>query len=139
MGQSLCIHSNMPLDARHLFAGIIAFVSGRIGILDALRVHDAKARQGLALALAAFLRHLIFLMPAIAGFAVHRLPPHSTGRSNTAPSTSTESRLARRARWRHFSIDTGSRKRHHTNPPGADAFYGAPLPARDEELRIALD
>jgi len=60
MRQTLRIDSNMPFDARYLLAGVIAFAAGRIGVLDALRVHDAKARRGLPLVVLAFLRHLIF-------------------------------------------------------------------------------
>jgi hypothetical protein len=41
----------------------LAFVLRGVGILDALRVHDAKARQAGAPIAHAFLRHLIFIMP----------------------------------------------------------------------------
>ncbi len=83
--QALRIHRNMPLDTRHLLARVIALVTGLIGILDALRVHDAKARRGLAPIALAFLLHLIFLKPAQAGWVHWRYHDSSTDRSSSAP------------------------------------------------------
>jgi hypothetical protein len=38
----------MPLDAGDLFAGIVAFLLSRVGVLDALRVNNDEAGRGLA-------------------------------------------------------------------------------------------
>ena len=40
MGQALCVHRNVALDAGDLLARVIALLAGRIGVLHALRVHD---------------------------------------------------------------------------------------------------
>ena len=44
MGQTLRVHGDRALDARHLLAGVIAFVLRRVGVLHTLRVDDAKCR-----------------------------------------------------------------------------------------------
>jgi len=48
VGQALRVHCNMPLDAGDLFAGIVAFLLSRVGVLDALRVNNDEAGRGLA-------------------------------------------------------------------------------------------
>jgi hypothetical protein len=40
----LGIHGNMPLNARHFLASVVAFLFGGVSILDALGVNDAKTR-----------------------------------------------------------------------------------------------
>jgi hypothetical protein len=40
--QSLGIYGDVPLNAGDFLAGIIAFFSCRIGVLDALRINNAK-------------------------------------------------------------------------------------------------
>ena len=40
MLQPLCIHGNVALDARNFLAGVIAFATGRVRVVHALRVHD---------------------------------------------------------------------------------------------------
>ena len=44
VGQALGVNSKMALDPRSLFSGIVAFLSGASGVLDAPRVDDQKAR-----------------------------------------------------------------------------------------------
>ena len=65
--QPLRAHRNMPLDPRDLLAGVIAFLSRRVRVLHALRVHDQERRAGVAPLLDTRRTHLIFLMPAPAG------------------------------------------------------------------------
>lgn len=62
--QTLGIDSNMTLDAGNLLAGIVAFLSGAIGVLDALRVDDQKARRGSAPLFCTGRANRIFLKPA---------------------------------------------------------------------------
>jgi hypothetical protein len=40
MGQTLCVHCNVALDARNFLARVIALATGRVRVLHALRVHD---------------------------------------------------------------------------------------------------
>jgi hypothetical protein len=67
MGQALGIGDNVAFDAGYLFAGIITFVAGATGILDALRIKNAETCLGVAPLLAAGRANLIFLTPAPAG------------------------------------------------------------------------
>ena len=48
MGQALRIHREVALDAGDLLARVIALLTGRIGVLYALRVHDQEARHATA-------------------------------------------------------------------------------------------
>ena len=68
MWQPLRVDGDMTLDARYFVPGVIAFVLRGVGILDALRVHDAKGRRVRPPIAPAFLLHLIFLIPAQAGW-----------------------------------------------------------------------
>ena len=62
--QTLGINGDMPLDARDLLASVVAFLPGAIGVLDALRVDDQKARRGFAPLSCTNLANHIFLKPA---------------------------------------------------------------------------
>jgi len=42
--QTLRIDCNMTLNSRYLFAGVISFALGAVGIFYALRINDAKRR-----------------------------------------------------------------------------------------------
>ena len=64
VGQALRIDGNVALDPRYFLAGIVAFLSRTIGILDALRVDDQEARRGLAPLSCTSLANYIFLKPA---------------------------------------------------------------------------
>ena len=64
MGQALGVDSNVALDSRHFLAGVVAFLTRTIGILDALRVDDKKARRGFAPLSCTSLANHIFLKPA---------------------------------------------------------------------------
>ena len=46
MRKILAIGGNVALDARDLFACVIAFEVCAVGVFDALRVNDQKARHG---------------------------------------------------------------------------------------------
>ena len=138
MRQTLRIDGNVSLDSRHLLAGVIAFALRRIGVLDALRVHDAKARRGLPSVVLAFLCHLIFLMPALAGFPFLRRARASNDRSGSAPCSATGSHPARRATSRHSLASTGSRRRCRTNPISSVPFSSSIPPVAAESARIAL-
>ena len=48
VGQALRVHSNMSLDAGHLFANVTSFLFCAIGVLDALRINNDEAGCGLA-------------------------------------------------------------------------------------------
>ncbi len=60
MGQPLGINSDMPLDARHLFARVISLLPGCVRVLDALRVHDQEPAEDVALLFLAGHANLIF-------------------------------------------------------------------------------
>ena len=64
MGQALRIDSNVALDPRYLLPGIVALGARTIGVLDALRVDDQKARRGFAPLSCTSLANHIFLKPA---------------------------------------------------------------------------
>ncbi len=67
MGETLRIHRDMALDARHQLATIVAFLFGGVRILDALGVNDDKAGfLGPTIALSHCANH-IFLRPAQGG------------------------------------------------------------------------
>ena len=55
---------DVTLDPRYFLAGIVAFLSRTIGVLDALRVDDQKARRGFAPLSCTSLANHIFLKPA---------------------------------------------------------------------------
>jgi len=44
MRQPVRIYGNVPLNARYFLASVIALLTRRVGVLDALRVNDAKTR-----------------------------------------------------------------------------------------------
>lgn len=137
MRQALRIHSNVPFDARHLLAGVIPFVPRGVRVLDALRVHDAEARRGLPSVVLAFLRHLIFLMPAPAGFPLPRQVFESNGRSDSAPCWAKENHPAVRATLPHSSANIKSRRKCHTDPTCSAPSSSSILPAAGESVRIA--
>ena len=64
VGQALGIDGNVALDPRYLLAGVVAFLARTIGVLDALRVDDQKARRGFAPLSCTSLANHIFLKPA---------------------------------------------------------------------------
>ena len=64
MWQTLGVDRNMAFDSRHLLASVVAFFARAIGILDALRVDDQKARRGFAPLSCTSLANHIFLKPA---------------------------------------------------------------------------
>ena len=64
VGQALRIDSNVALDPRYLLPGIVALGARTIGVLDALRVDDQKARRGFAPLSCTSLANHIFLKPA---------------------------------------------------------------------------
>ena len=64
MRQALGIDRNVALDSRYFLAGVVAFLARAIGILDALRVDDQKARRGFAPLFCTSLANHIFLKPA---------------------------------------------------------------------------
>ena len=64
MRQSLRVHCNVRLNARHLLARIISLLLGAVGVLRALRVHDQEAGRGVAPLFLAGLANGFFLRPA---------------------------------------------------------------------------
>ena len=82
--QSLGIHRNVAFDARHLLASIVTFLSRTIGVLDALRVDDQKARRGFAPLSCTGRANHIFLKPVPERLSrLNRV--RSTWRSTHAP------------------------------------------------------
>src|SRR5579872_1347220 len=65
--QPFCIDSDMSLDARHFLPGVIAFMPGRIRILDTLCVNDQKGAVCVPTMSDTGRANLIFLTPALAG------------------------------------------------------------------------
>jgi hypothetical protein len=127
----------MLFDSRPLLAGVISFALGRIGILHALRVHDAEARRGLPPVVLAFLRHLIFLKPAQAGCGSLPQGFDSIDQSSSVPYRAKENRQARRAMSPRSSTGTGSRKKYRTGPAALGKFSSSLLQAMAESVRIA--
>ena len=64
VGQALGIDGNVAFDSRYFLAGVVAFLTRTIGIPDALRVDDQKARRGFAPLSCTSLANHIFLKPA---------------------------------------------------------------------------
>ena len=83
--QPLRIDHNVTLDPRNLFAGIVPFAFRAIGILDALRINDAKRRLLVAPKADAGRANLIFLTPAPAGLTHLPMSSHSSGKSTNTP------------------------------------------------------
>ena len=73
MRQALRVHRNMALDARDLLAGVIPLGLRRVGILDALRVDDAKRRLAGATSGNTYVADHIFLKRSPAG-SIRRSP-----------------------------------------------------------------
>lgn len=61
---TLCIHTNMPFDARHFLARIITFLFRSIGIADTLRINNEKTRLFVPVLAATLHANQIFLKPA---------------------------------------------------------------------------
>jgi len=61
MGQSLRVHRDMPLDAAHLFASVVALQLRTVGVLHALRINDQEAGRGVATQFLAGLANGFFL------------------------------------------------------------------------------
>jgi type I restriction enzyme M protein len=64
MRQSLCIHGNVALDARDLFARVISLQSRCVGVLHALRINNQERWTGVAPQSLSGHANLIFLKPA---------------------------------------------------------------------------
>ena len=63
MGQALRVHCNMPLDAAHFLARVVALFFCRIGVLDALCVNNDEGGRGVAPQFLAGLANRFFLRP----------------------------------------------------------------------------
>lgn len=64
MGQPLAVHGDVPLDARHLLARVVALFARAVTVLHALGVDHQKGGPGLPPLAAPGRAHLIFLRPA---------------------------------------------------------------------------
>jgi hypothetical protein len=62
--QALRVHRNMPLDAGNLFARVVSFLFGAVGVLYALRVNNDEAGRGVAPQFLADLANRFVLRPA---------------------------------------------------------------------------
>ncbi|ESS72736.1 hypothetical protein MGMO_47c00030 [Methyloglobulus morosus KoM1] len=71
--QPLAVHPDVTLNARHFLAGIVTFPLGGVGVGDVLCINDQEAGLGLAAFPATRRANLIFLKPAPARSAGHRL------------------------------------------------------------------
>ena len=67
MRQALSVDRDMTFDARDFLPRVVPFTFRAIGILDALRINNAKACFGVPPLLDTGRANLIFLTPAPAG------------------------------------------------------------------------
>jgi len=139
MRQPLRVDHDMTLDSRNLFAGVVPFAFGAIGILDALRINDAKCRLLVAPKADAGRANRIFLMPAPAG-SIH-LPTASCsicGNTNT-PRPISGNRSATSATGNRSSIHTARRKILHIDRFALASSFSARFPVAHALFQIALD
>ena len=127
MGQAVGVHRDVPLDAAHLLAAVIALLPRRVGVLDALRVHDQKARLRLPPMALPGLANRIFLKPHPEGSAV-RPASRSTCGSRRTRCSSRGGRRAPSAIGNRFSARTGRRRIGRTGRARAAWFSSAPTP-----------
>ncbi len=138
MRQTVGVDCQVTLDAAHLFAGVIAFLARRVGVLDALGIDNAERRLRSTPVTLALLLHLIFLMPAPAGsVGVPTASRPSTGNTCRGSPTSAN-HAAMTATYRHSSTHTTPRKTRRTNPLPVVASSSSPIPAATESIHILL-
>jgi len=101
VGQALRIDGDVALDAGDLLPRVVALLLGAIGVLDALRVDDQKARRGAAPLFYAGRANYIFLKPVPERLR-HLDQAHSTWRSTRAPCATSDIRSAACAIGSHF-------------------------------------
>lgn len=116
VGQALRIDGNVALDPRYFLARIVAFRPRTIGILDALRVDDQKARRGLAPLSYTSLANHIFLKPA-PGRSNRLDRARSTWRSRHVPFAISDIHWVTSATGSHFSASTTHRRTPRINQP----------------------
>jgi hypothetical protein len=137
--QPLRIDHNVALDPRNLFAGVVPFALRAIGILDALRINDAKRRLLVASKADAGRANRIFLVPAPAG-SIH-LPTAAysiCGNTNT-PRPILGNRSATFATGNHFSAHTIPRKIFRIDRFALALSSSARFPIAHALFQIALD
>ena len=66
----MCVYTNMPLDTRHFFTSIVAFMLCISGIFNTLSVNNEKARIFISPLTLSDCRCLIFLMQPRIGLAL---------------------------------------------------------------------
>jgi hypothetical protein len=110
MRQPLCVDCDMTLNSRHLFAGVIAFALGRVSILYALRINDAKRRLFFAAKADAGRANRIFLRPAPADSIHPPLAWRSSGKNTNTLCSNSGIHLVTCATGNRFSIHTARRK-----------------------------
>src|SRR5665213_752438 len=93
MRQSLRIHRDVALDAGDLLARVIALLPSRIGVLNALRVHDQEAGRGAASLSGAVLANRFFLRP-VPGRLRHPDRAPTTSGSTNGPCATWDTRPA---------------------------------------------
>lgn len=138
MGQPLRIHGNVPFDAGHLLAGVIAFTACAVGILDALGINDAETCLGVAPLSDTGLANLIFLTPAPAG-SFHLQVAGSTMKNNDGPYAISENHSAASATDSHSSVSTVPHRTPRTSPLCVDASFCGRLPAGGGLVQIVHD
>lgn len=117
--QTLCIHRDMTFDPGDLLAGVVPFLSGGVGVFDALRINDAKACFVFAPLFRAGRANLIFSRPAPAGLACLASACGSRSKNTHAPSAILDTLLATSATGTRFSKDIKPRKIPRANPPSS--------------------
>ena len=114
MRQPQGINSDMALDARHLLAGVIAFLVSRVRILHTLRVHNQERAASVAPLFLSGRANLIFLMPAPAR-SRRAGQAHSICANRHIHSAIWETLWAKISTGNQYAADTAQHKILHTN------------------------
>ena len=137
--QPLRIDHNVALDSRNLFAGIVPFAFRAIGILDALRINDAKRRLLVAPKADAGRANRIFLMPAPAGSIPLPTASYSICGNTNTPRPISGNRSATSATGNRFSAHTTPRKIFRINRFALASSSFVRFPGALALFQIALD
>ena len=121
MRQSLRIDGDVAFDTRHLLAGVIPFVLGRIGIFHALRIDNAKRRFVCPTTAQPFFADHIFLKRLQEDWGLQTRLSYSIAENTQGLCAMGQNPQATSAMDRHSSSHTTQHKKCRTNHACADA------------------
>ena len=139
MRQSLGVDRDMTFDAGDFFPRVVPFKLRAIGILDALRINDAKTCFVVPTLFDTGRANLIFLTPAQASLRHSPQAFQPISENRNAPYATSESPEATSATDNHFSANTIPRKKLRTDPRCAASFVSAPFLATGVFFQIVHD